>query len=90
MSAYGEYTTHLCEEKYLIEGLAAMGYRVEVHPNGAPLIGYHGDERPERAHVIIRLALICRVRAREEISSERSGRCPHTANTPRISAKRNT
>ncbi|HLG96693.1 MAG TPA: DUF1257 domain-containing protein [Bryobacteraceae bacterium] len=56
MSAYGEYTTHLCEEKYLIEGLAAMGYRVEVHPNGAPLIGYHGDERPERAHVIIRRA----------------------------------
>ena len=23
---------------------------------GAPLIGYHGDERPERAHVIIRRA----------------------------------
>jgi hypothetical protein len=54
MSAYGEYTTNLCEEKFLIEGLTAMGYRVEVHPNGAPLIGYHGDERPERAHVIIR------------------------------------
>ena len=56
MSAYGEYITTLCEEKYLIEGLRAMGYQVEVHPDTAPLIGYHGDERPELAHVIIRRA----------------------------------
>ena len=56
MSAYGEYITTLCEQKYLIEGLRAMGYQVEVHPDAAPLIGYHGDERPERAHVIIRRA----------------------------------
>jgi hypothetical protein len=56
MSAYGEYSTTLCEEKYLIEGLRAMGYQVEVHPDTAPLIGYHGDERPEHAHVIIRRA----------------------------------
>ena len=39
MSAYGEYITTLCEEKYLIEGLRAMGYQVEVHPDTAPLIG---------------------------------------------------
>lgn len=56
MSAYGEYITTLCEEKFLIEGLRAMGYQVEVHPDAAPLIGYHGDERPERGHVIIRRA----------------------------------
>lgn len=56
MSAYGEYTTNLCDEKFLVEGLTAMGYKVEVHPNGVPLIGYHGDERPERAHVVIRRA----------------------------------
>jgi Protein of unknown function (DUF1257) len=56
VSAYGEYITTLCEEKFLIEGLRAMGYRGEVHPDAAPLIGYHGDERPERAHVIIRRA----------------------------------
>lgn len=54
MSAYGEYETTLCEQRFLVEGLFAMGYTVEVHPEGAPLIGYHGDERPERAHVIIR------------------------------------
>ena len=31
-----------------------MGYHPEVHPDGAPLIGYEGHERPERAHIIIR------------------------------------
>ena len=56
MSAYAEYETIVCEEKFLVEGLTAMGYRVEVHAEGAHLIGYHGDERPERAHVIIRRA----------------------------------
>ncbi len=56
MSAYGEYTTNVCEERFLVEGLRAMGYNVEIHRAGAPLIGYHGDERPEHAHVIIRRA----------------------------------
>ena len=31
MSAYGEFTTVMSEERYLVEGLTAMGYRVEVH-----------------------------------------------------------
>lgn len=56
MSAYAEYETTVCEEKFLVEGLTAMGYRVEVHAEGTHLIGYHGDERPQRAHVIIRRA----------------------------------
>ena len=56
MSAYAEYETTVCEGKFLVEGLTAMGYRVEVHAEGAHLIGYHGDERPQRAHVIIRRA----------------------------------
>ena len=56
MSAYGEFTTVMSEERYLVEGLTAMGYRVEVHAEGAALVGYHGDERRETAHVIIRRA----------------------------------
>ena len=56
MSAYGEFKTIMCDEKHLVDGLTEMGYRVEVHPEGSHLIGYHGDERPERAHVIIRRA----------------------------------
>lgn len=54
MSAYAEFQTIMCDSKYLIDGLTAMGYRVEVHESGSPLFGYHGDERPERAHVVIR------------------------------------
>ena len=56
MSAYGEFETIMCEERFLVEGLRGLGYKAEVHPEGSPLVGYHGDERPERAHVIIRRA----------------------------------
>ena len=38
----------MSEERYLVEGLTAMGYRVEVHADGAALVGYHGDERRKR------------------------------------------
>jgi hypothetical protein len=44
------------ERRFLAEALSEMGYQVEVYQEGAPLFGYHGDERPERAHVIIRRA----------------------------------
>lgn len=56
MSAYGEFETIMCEQRFLVEGLAGMGYTVEVHAEGSQLVGYHGDERPERGHVIIRRA----------------------------------
>ena len=56
VSAYGEFETMIRERRFLVEGLSDMGYRVETHPEGAALIGYHGDERPERAEVIIRRA----------------------------------
>jgi hypothetical protein len=54
MSAYGEFETTVREQGFLVEALADMGYMAEVQPDGAALFGYHGDERPERAHVIIR------------------------------------
>ena len=54
MSAYGEFATIMCEERFLVEGLSNMGYHVEVSSQGAALVGYQGDERPEKAHVIIR------------------------------------
>jgi hypothetical protein len=56
MSAYGEFETTVREQGFLVEALADMGYMAEVHPEGAALFGYRGDERPERAHVIIRRA----------------------------------
>lgn len=56
MSAYGEFETVMCEERFLVEGLAQLGYRAEVHTEGAALFGYQGDERKEKGHVIIRRA----------------------------------
>lgn len=54
MSKYEEASTTIAHEGYLVEALQQMGYRPEVHKNGAALVGYMGDERPEQAHVIIR------------------------------------
>ena len=54
MSKYDSFTTTLAEEAPLIAALKAMGYPIEVHAQAVPLFGYHGDERPERAHIIIR------------------------------------
>lgn len=54
MSKYDSFETTLSEEAPLVAALQALGYPVEIHPETAPLFGYHGDERPERAHLIIR------------------------------------
>jgi len=54
MSKYEEMSTILAHEGYLVEALEQMGYKPEVHKNGAALVGYLGDERPEQAHIIIR------------------------------------
>jgi hypothetical protein len=34
--------------------LTDLGYKPEIHADGAALVGYEGRERPERAHVIVR------------------------------------
>jgi hypothetical protein len=54
MSKYDSFQTNLTEAAPLVAALEALGYPVEVHAQGAALFGYHGDERPERAEVIIR------------------------------------
>ena len=54
MSKYEETVTVLGHEDYLVEALNELGYAPEVCREGAALYGYQGDERPERAHVVIR------------------------------------
>ena len=53
MSKYVELRTSLNDERYLVEALRELGYEPEVCPEGRPLVGYVGDQRAERAHVII-------------------------------------
>ena len=54
MSKYEVSTITLAEECHLVGALKDLGYEPEIHPSGAALVGYMGDERSERAHVIIR------------------------------------
>ena len=54
MSKYEEAITTIAHEGYLVEALEQLGYKPEVHKNGAALVGYQGDERAEQAHIIIR------------------------------------
>jgi hypothetical protein len=54
MSKYEEMHTVVSDEGYLTEALKELGYTPEVHAEGSALFGYRGDERPERAHIVIR------------------------------------
>ena len=54
MSKYLEMRTELKDERYLIEALRELGFEPEVYAECKPLFGYMGDERAERAQIIIR------------------------------------
>jgi hypothetical protein len=54
MSKYLEMTTALTDERYIVEALHELGYKPEVCGEGRALVGYIGDERTERAQIIIR------------------------------------
>lgn len=54
MSKYLEMRTTLTDERYLVEALRELGYDPEVCREGRPLVGYKGDERAERAQIIVR------------------------------------
>ncbi len=54
MSKYEELKTVLSDERHLLDALSDLGYSPEVSPGGLSLYGYLGDERPERANIVIR------------------------------------
>ena len=54
MSKYSEVAITVRNQAYLVAALTELGYKPEIHVDGAALVGYEGRERPERAHVIIR------------------------------------
>jgi hypothetical protein len=58
MSKYSETSTTVRNQSHLVAALSELGYKAEIHADGAALVGYEGRERPERAHVIIRRAQI--------------------------------
>ncbi|HEX5481008.1 MAG TPA: DUF1257 domain-containing protein [Terriglobia bacterium] len=54
MSKYAVTLTEVKEEKYLIEALREMGYKPEIHAEGATLNKYYSGQEAKIAHVIIR------------------------------------
>lgn len=55
MSHYTTLETRLVSEKHLVLALEDMGFtEVEVHAEAQPLVGWLGDKRRQRAHVIVR------------------------------------
>ena len=54
MSKYEELRTVLSEELFLVEALRDLGYNPEVSNEGLSLYGYLGDERLEKAHIVMR------------------------------------
>lgn len=58
MSEYVTYNTRaIRNQEVLLAALAELGWdqgKVEVHEQPVALYGYHGDQRPEKAHIVIR------------------------------------
>ena len=57
MSHYVECKPGFKDQQALIDALVAAGFdrdQIEVHAESAALYGYQGDERPQRAHIVIR------------------------------------
>ena len=57
MSAYVSVNVEFKDKACLIEALKGLGLtedQIEVHEEPQSLFGYHGDERPEKANIIVR------------------------------------
>lgn len=57
MSEYVTITTTFQDADSLVAALTSLGIPLEAierHPEAVPLYGWHGDQRPERAEIVIR------------------------------------
>jgi len=54
MSHYTRQPTQFVDGECLARALRELFPKVELHEQPQPLYGYHGDVRPEKAHVIVR------------------------------------
>lgn len=55
MSQYNNVKTEFKDGECLVEALHDVGYtEVEVHELPQNLVGYHGDMRQQKAHIIVR------------------------------------
>jgi len=53
MSEYHVVELEIKDESCLVEALHEMNYKPEIHKKAKALIGYKGDKRSQKAHIII-------------------------------------
>ncbi len=53
MSEFHVIETKFKDEPVLVQSLKEMGYQPEIHSKPTNLRGYQGDERSQKAHIII-------------------------------------
>lgn len=56
MSHFVDLETQITDTKALVRALERLGFKgkIEIYEKTVPIYGYMGDERPEKAHVVIR------------------------------------
>jgi hypothetical protein len=55
MSEYLTVQLNITDQDCLIKALNEMGYQtIEVHETAQPLVGFQGDVRTQKAHIIVR------------------------------------
>jgi hypothetical protein len=60
MSHYIDILTEITDREALVHALERMGFKgkIEIHETASALYGYQGDERKQKAHVIIRRSFV--------------------------------
>ena len=59
MSHYSRFQTKFADPALLCKALGDVGYKtVEQHEHPVHLFGYHGDQRPDKANVVVRRKFI--------------------------------
>lgn len=53
ISEYKVINVDFKDQQTLVESLVEMGYKPKIHKNAQPLYGYQGDEREQKAHIIL-------------------------------------
>lgn len=53
MSEYHEVEMEVNDKECILDALKDLGYQPEVHENAVPLHGFRGDQRKQKAHIVL-------------------------------------
>jgi len=53
MSEYHEVVLEVSDRDCIVDALKDLGFEPEVHEEAVPLVGYQGDKRAQKAHIVL-------------------------------------